>query len=180
MSNICKEKIEAKRSGKTTYFTGKPCKNGHLSKRFTCDGKCVECNKRCGLDSYFRNRDSKILNRLLTIAKPRAKKKGIEFSITKEDLPFPEKCPIFGIEFKLGIGHFHDSSPSIDRIDSSKGYIPDNVWIISMKANKMKNIYSLEELETLTKALRKKIEEDTIGRDVIYSSLECENVYPLI
>lgn len=25
------------------YFTGKPCKHGHISKRYTCKGTCVEC-----------------------------------------------------------------------------------------------------------------------------------------
>ena len=32
-----------KREGKT-YFTGKPCPQGHVADRFTANGTCVECN----------------------------------------------------------------------------------------------------------------------------------------
>lgn len=31
--------------GLKRFFTGNPCKNGHISERFTKDGKCVECNR---------------------------------------------------------------------------------------------------------------------------------------
>lgn len=34
---------EAMLAGETTYFTGNPCKHGHVSKRFTVNGVCVEC-----------------------------------------------------------------------------------------------------------------------------------------
>lgn len=27
------------------YFTGKPCKRGHVAERYTCSCKCVECRK---------------------------------------------------------------------------------------------------------------------------------------
>ena len=36
---------EARRLGLTTYFTGKPCKNGHLSVRWTSSHACDECVK---------------------------------------------------------------------------------------------------------------------------------------
>lgn len=32
--------------GKSYYFTGKPCKMGHIAERLCCNGDCVECGKR--------------------------------------------------------------------------------------------------------------------------------------
>lgn len=79
-------------------------------------------------------------------AKQRAKKKGIEFSITIDDIEVPEKCPILGLVLRPGVGKCHDASPSIDRIDSTKGYVPGNVWVISYRANTIKNNSTPSEL----------------------------------
>lgn len=38
------------------------------------------------------------------------------------------------------------NSPSLDRIDNTKGYTPDNIWVISQRANAMKSAASDEEL----------------------------------
>lgn len=32
-------------SGSGYYFTGKPCKHGHLSKRYTVSGACCKCQR---------------------------------------------------------------------------------------------------------------------------------------
>ena len=37
-------RAQAKADGLTHYFTGKPCKNGHLEKRLTKNGTCMVCN----------------------------------------------------------------------------------------------------------------------------------------
>lgn len=39
------ERHAAKLSGRTQYFTGKPCKNGHISERQTRNGVCVTCRR---------------------------------------------------------------------------------------------------------------------------------------
>lgn len=36
---------EAKAAGLNRYFTGKACKHGHSTERFTNDGKCRECSR---------------------------------------------------------------------------------------------------------------------------------------
>jgi hypothetical protein len=41
-----KERAAAKAAGQTTYFTGRPCKHGHIAQRITFNGGCVECCKR--------------------------------------------------------------------------------------------------------------------------------------
>lgn len=88
-------------------------------------------------------------------AKNRAKKRGLEFSITEEDFELPEKCPLLEIPMYKNPEEACPNSYSLDRIDSTKGYIPGNVWVISRRANTLKNDASLEELELLTKNLRK-------------------------
>lgn len=37
------ERAEAKAKGLNTYFTGRPCRNGHNSYRYTTSGSCAEC-----------------------------------------------------------------------------------------------------------------------------------------
>jgi hypothetical protein len=87
---------------------------------------------------------------LLSRAKSRAKKKGLQFNIDITDIDVPIICPILGIpiikEYKKGTkGGPSPNSPSLDRIDNSKGYVKGNVRVISHKANTMKhNATSLE------------------------------------
>jgi 5-methylcytosine-specific restriction endonuclease McrA len=37
-------RADAKATGQTRFFTGKPCKHGHLSQRTTANGGCIQCN----------------------------------------------------------------------------------------------------------------------------------------
>jgi hypothetical protein len=41
-----KERAAAKAAGEVTYFTGRPCKHGHVAQRQTDSGTCLECCKR--------------------------------------------------------------------------------------------------------------------------------------
>lgn len=88
-------------------------------------------------------------SRLCSVAKQRAKKKNIPFTLKKTDINLPTHCPILGIklEYNLGTGSGgKDNSYSLDRIDPSKGYTPDNIQVISHKANSMKFTATPEEL----------------------------------
>lgn len=76
---------------------------------------------------------------LLNTAKARAKKKGQECSITLADIHIPQFCPIAGIPIFSSDGKVGPNSPSIDRIDSTKGYVPGNVAVISHRANQLKS-----------------------------------------
>jgi hypothetical protein len=76
---------------------------------------------------------------LFNNAKQRARAHGIEFTITREDLVVPTHCPVFGMELVVGTGCAKDNSPSVDRVDPTKGYVPGNVRVISHKANTIKN-----------------------------------------
>lgn len=54
---------EAIHNGMKFYFTGYPCINGHVSNRYTSNGKCVECNseyskKPCHVEKQAARRAS--------------------------------------------------------------------------------------------------------------------------
>ena len=51
---------------------------------------------------------------------------------------------------------YHPFSPSIDRICNDKGYVKGNVWIVSHKANTMKNNGTAEEFAKIARNLMKK------------------------
>ncbi len=58
----------------------------------------------------------------------------------------PEFCPILNVRLKYGGGDKSPHSASLDRIDSSKGYIKGNVQIISARANMMKSDADAQEM----------------------------------
>lgn len=147
------------------YFTGNPCVRGHVAKRLTRNATCCEC--RLERDRNYK-RDNRAHYRAVTKAylranpqiamlenaRHRARTKGWEFSITTADIHIPEVCPVLGIPLFRGNGKSGPNSPSIDRIDSSKGYTPDNIHVISHRANTIKNDATIDELEALIKYLK--------------------------
>lgn len=98
------------------------------------------------------------LSCLLNSSKARAAEKQREHTLTLEDLldlyPKDNCCPVYGFELIWGDSGFRETSPSIDRIDSSKGYTKDNVQIISWKANRLKSYATLEDLEILVSFMK--------------------------
>jgi len=85
---------------------------------------------------------------LVSGARVRAKRMGIEVNITIEDLaPYPSHCPILGIELDYGMkGKRTPASASIDRINSKLGYVKGNVRIISWRANDVRGDATAKEL----------------------------------
>lgn len=107
-------------------------------------------------------RSRNIIKSLLAEARHRAKARGVEFSITIDDIPpMGTHCPLLGHPFPApeirgtishgGIGRF---TPSLDRIDPTRGYVPGNVWIVGYRANLVKNDGTAEEHELIARAMR--------------------------
>lgn len=93
--------------------------------------------RQCNLDRVQRQpKEAKLVNS----AQQRAKRKGLAFNITKEDIYIPDYCPILGIPLytRHGVCGGGDNSPTVDRIDNSLGYVKGNVHVISNLANRMK------------------------------------------
>jgi hypothetical protein len=95
---------------------------------------------------------------LFQLAHHRAKTKGIEFNIEISDIVIPDVCPILGIPIKKIIDGNRDASPSLDRIDNNKGYIKDNIQVISFKANAMKLTANKDELINFANWVRENYE----------------------
>lgn len=119
---------------------------------------CGNCKKLNMHKNYSENKAKRIKQtteyasnnyeqKILSSALKSAKTKNLEFNLTVEDIVIPTHCPYLGTEITktLGKGVIWTNA-SIDRIDSSKGYIKGNVEIISRKANSMKNMATKEEL----------------------------------
>ena len=96
-------------------------------------------------------------SKLLNSARQRATSKGLEFSLKIDDIVIPEYCPVLGIKLEASVGEGRKSldqlehSPSLDRVDNTKGYTKDNVMVISLRANNIKKDATLAELKALVK-----------------------------
>lgn len=79
-----------------------------------------------------------------------AKRTDREFDLVYQDLELPTHCPLLEIPlvYRHQEGHSNDfDRATIDRIDTNKGYVKDNVWVISRLANTMKSSSTLDQLE---------------------------------
>lgn len=89
-------------------------------------------------------------------AKENSKRGGYEFNLEKSDIVTPIHCPYLGIELSYNKKDGKlDNYCSIDRIDSTKGYVKGNVQVISHLANTMKSSATTEELITFSKNVLK-------------------------
>lgn len=109
-------------------------------------GEALSCNScdRARRNSSVKKHQYKMWNS----ARQRALLAGKEFTITMQDVDWSDNCPVFGYKFKYGKGGDRKTSPSLDRIDNSLGYVPGNVEVISYHANRIKTDASLEELKS--------------------------------
>jgi len=81
-----------------------------------------------------------------TIVKTNAKNKNREFSITIEDMnnlmiKQNHKCALSGLEIKIG-NEIEETTASLDRIDSSKDYIIDNIQWVHKDIQRMKSDFN--------------------------------------
>lgn len=95
-----------------------------------------------------------LITSLYAGAKKRSYMYNLEFTIDKSDIIIPVECPILHIPLSVGKVGGSDYSPSLDRIDSTKGYIKGNVQVISHLANAMKNSASSEQIQTFINNIR--------------------------
>lgn len=98
---------------------------------------------------------------MLNNARRRAKVNGLEFTLEKDWLIqklVKGVCEITKLPFELNInggkGHRTNSfSPSLDRIDGAKGYIPENIQVVCWIYNRAKGAFPIEDLITMARTL---------------------------
>jgi hypothetical protein len=88
----------------------------------------------------------------LSQARLRAQRLGLPFTLKESDLVVPEVCPVLGIPIVVAVGEYlaggcpRDNSPSLDRLRPEEGYTPENVRVISNRANRIKQDATSDEL----------------------------------
>jgi hypothetical protein len=128
------------------------------SKNYSRRPFCSTCEKNKYKNNYIKNkvirgkknmeyRENNWHMKMLITAKCTAKRKNLEFNLEKSDIVIPTHCKYLNtlLTQELGNGVVW-SNTSLDRIDSSLGYVKGNVEVISRKANTMKNMATKEEL----------------------------------
>ena len=92
---------------------------------------------------YYRSWKGRITH-LLHFAKRRAKHRALSFSLSAQWLrdqleAHDFKCAVTGVAFSLEDDHnaryMNPYAPSIDRIDPSRGYDPDNCRVVCQRYN---------------------------------------------
>jgi hypothetical protein len=101
---------------------------------------------------YLRNWKEKNRNRdQFNQTKSRCNQRGILFNIKYEDIIWPEFCPILHIPLDRSD---RDHAPSMDRLYPEFGYTEGNVFVISNRANRMKQDCTIQDLEAIIKYIK--------------------------
>lgn len=95
--------------------------------------------------------------RLWVQAKSRARKFNRPFDIEHTDIVIPAYCPLLDIPLYRGIGRVGSNSPSVDCLRPELGYTKGNVWVVSYRANTIKNNLTLEQLQSFVDKIERKI-----------------------
>lgn len=127
------------------------------------DGFCKSCQQEKNTRWEKQNPVKTQTMYMICAARTRAKSKGMEFNIDVDYVRslVTSNCPVFGVPLEWSCCREMKAkplpnSPSLDRIDNNKGYVRGNVWIISHRANAVKNSASLDEIKMLANALKGK------------------------
>ena len=136
---------------------------------------CRICNKLFTLGSFYRNRRAKSglqghckfcqtayckrrknnpRERMLWNSRNNARAKGVTHDIEAEDIPLPTHCVYLGVLLEYGSDRGWNT-PSIDRIDPKRGYVKDNIQVISNLANRMKTNATEEQLVAFARGVLK-------------------------
>lgn len=96
-------------------------------------------------------REENPLRSRVTVFRTKSKKLDLPFDLDEEFFIVPETCPVLGVPLD---GRTRETCWSVDRLIPEKGYTKENCRIISMKANRLKNNASIEDLEKIIEYIK--------------------------
>jgi hypothetical protein len=151
----------------TSFYCSLSCSGKNNNSQLDKWRKSEENKKFCKTICNNRKDDLTPYRELMKRCKARKKDKNIELSITLEDIKEQwkkqkGKCPYLNKKLILPLttGKENKSNPnliaSLDRIDSSKGYLKENIQIISRTLNFAKNSYNENVLLNLIDLIEKR------------------------
>ena len=127
--------------------------------------------KKCESKDMERRYNLNPIPQMISNAKIRAKQKGVPFKLTatyiKSIWPTDNKCPVLNVKFEMGYSKVGGKkknktySPSLDRVNPKKGYVPGNLVIISDIVNRMKQDATLDIMEKIYKFYKKRQNDKT-------------------
>lgn len=121
---------------------------------------CKVCSKQAALE--WRNNPKGRARSLWASARKRSEDKSLAFDLTPEWIqPKLEAgvCEVTGLPLELsgeefkGYGHFRPWTPSLDRIDPTKGYTTDNVQVVCWIYNQAKGVGTHADVIRLAQAI---------------------------
>lgn len=131
-NEIVLKKIESFKKGQPIF-----CKKHdfHIEWRLHSHNN-VQC-KKCSKEIQIKDRENNPIKYLLRDAKQHSKKKNLDFNITENDIldlliKQDNKCALSKI-------NFNKEKMSLDRIDSTLGYIKENIQLLTINVNIMKS-----------------------------------------
>jgi len=147
------------------------CKDADSEKRKEYYGNNIEKERETSKEYRENNKEkikeySKSPKGMLRHYKSKAKKRGINFTLTLEWFEEQAKLPEYNIcaisKIKFVKESHHPNCRSLDRISSIKGYTPDNVRWVCNKLNLWKSDLTLHEVSLIFKYMSESYGYDPI------------------
>lgn len=126
--------------------------------------------KRAEINAYMKEamrkrREEDPICGIIIGLRNKCKRLGILFNLDRSDIVIPHACPVLGIPLVRGRRDAidgptttHGGSPTVDRVDPTKGYTKGNVLVVSRLANVIKSNATPEEILKVANFYKKLIE----------------------
>jgi hypothetical protein len=142
-------RAEARRRGLKHFFTGRPCKHGHIAKRFVSVAICVECNAAHA--HTWRVTNAGRAYAITSLARARQRAPGC----VPPDFDFEATVPFYDEAYRrtqeTGIEHEVDH---IRALCLGGQHIASNLQILTAVANKAKAVAEQAEAKRLKRGKR--------------------------